>query len=68
MQVLREATAPIRATLEALHPVVEAAAAAMAELARALQPVAQQTATARRDRPAWAPPTGPVVNPNANTV
>ncbi|MFF1962957.1 hypothetical protein ACFVW5_04915 [Streptomyces sp. NPDC058232] len=59
MQVLREATAPIRATIEALRPIAEAAAAAMAELARALQPAAQQTTAARNDRPAWATPYGP---------
>ncbi|WP_433916921.1 hypothetical protein [Streptomyces sp. NBC_01744] len=58
MQVLRAATAPIRATLEALRPIAEAAAA-MAELARALAPVAQQTTAARRDLPAWTTPHWP---------
>ncbi|WP_030980839.1 YncE family protein [Streptomyces sp. NRRL S-1824] len=60
-------TQPNGVAISPISP-AEAAATAMAELARALQPVAQQTATACRDRPAWAPPTGPVVNPNTNTV
>ncbi|MFB7310635.1 hypothetical protein [Streptomyces sp. NPDC056192] len=34
-------------------------AAAMAELGRALQPVAQQATGSRRDRPPWATPYGP---------
>ncbi|THA54282.1 hypothetical protein [Streptomyces sp. A1136] len=57
--VMSEALAPIRAAMEAFKPMAQAAAAAMAELARALRPVAQQTAAARRDRPAWATPYGP---------
>ncbi|BBA98299.1 hypothetical protein RVR_4431 [Actinacidiphila reveromycinica] len=56
--VLAEAMAPIRTFMEAMRPVAKAAAAAMAELARALQPVARQVA-AGRDRPAWASPYGP---------
>ncbi|MBT2453306.1 hypothetical protein [Streptomyces sp. ISL-86] len=57
--VMSEALAPIRAAMEAFKPIAQAAAAAMAELARALRPIAQQTAAARRDRPAWATPYGP---------
>ncbi|MGW3735188.1 hypothetical protein [Streptomyces sp. NPDC005148] len=45
-------------TLEAMQ-VLREATAPMAELARALKPVAQQTAPARRDRPAWATLSGP---------
>ncbi|MFD6935277.1 hypothetical protein ACFWAP_03845 [Streptomyces goshikiensis] len=60
MQVLREATAPMRKVLESLRPLAEAATAAMAELARALGPVVQQQAAARAtSRPAWASPYGP---------
>ncbi|MFD5788633.1 hypothetical protein ACFWH1_18670 [Streptomyces sp. NPDC127037] len=56
--VLAEAMAPIRTFMEAMRPVATAAAAAMAELARALQPIARRAATGR-DRPAWASPYGP---------
>jgi hypothetical protein len=52
--VIAEAAAPIRALMEAMQPIAQAAAATMAELARALQSTA-----GRRDRPAWATPYGP---------
>ncbi|MFE3378779.1 hypothetical protein [Streptomyces anulatus] len=57
-QLLTEMTASVRAALEALRPVAAAAARAMADLSRALAPVARQ-ATTRPDRPAWASPYGP---------
>lgn len=59
-QLLAEATAPVRAMLEALRPIAENAARAMAELARALAPITKQLATGNRgDRLAWVSPYGP---------
>lgn len=59
-QLLTEATAPVRAMLEALRPLAESATRAMAELARALAPITRQAATSNRgDRPAWVSPYGP---------
>ncbi|MFC8463383.1 hypothetical protein [Streptomyces sp. NPDC057250] len=53
--LLAEATAPVRAMLDALRPITEAAARTMAELTRALAPVTN----GRSDRPAWISPYGP---------
>ncbi|MEU6929007.1 hypothetical protein AB0A05_07565 [Streptomyces sp. NPDC046374] len=57
--VLAEALAPIRACMDALRPMAQAAAAAMAELGRALNQAAPVARAARADRPAWASPYGP---------
>lgn len=57
--LLDEGTAAIRRFLQALPPVAKAAAAAAADLERALQPVARPAAGRRRDRPTWASPYGP---------
>ncbi|WSA82678.1 hypothetical protein OG930_43835 [Streptomyces sp. NBC_01799] len=57
--VLAEAMAPMCSLMEAFQPLAEAAAAAIAELGRALQPVAQQATGSRRDRPPGAAPYGP---------
>lgn len=60
--VVAEAAAPVMALMqkmaEAMQPVIQAASAAMAELARAFKPATGKTA-ARRDRPVWASPYGP---------
>ncbi|WP_228976704.1 hypothetical protein [Streptomyces sp. DH12] len=57
--VLAEVLAPVRAVMEALRPMAQAAAAAMADLARALRQAATATRGTRADRPAWASPYGP---------
>ncbi|MFD0209174.1 hypothetical protein ACFVH9_08550 [Streptomyces hirsutus] len=57
--VMSEATATLRALMDAVRPAAEAAAAAMAALVRALQTAPQPPARARRDRPAWVSPYGP---------
>ncbi|WP_199570581.1 hypothetical protein [Streptomyces murinus] len=61
--VVAEAAAPVMALMkkmaEAMQPMMQAASAAMAELARAFKPTTGKTAAARRDRPAWASPYGP---------
>jgi hypothetical protein len=55
--IVREAAAPMRTLFDALLPLAEAAARAMADLARALAPVVQQLHA--RDRPPWVSPYGP---------
>ncbi|MFD3609001.1 hypothetical protein ACFWXA_13170 [Streptomyces atroolivaceus] len=57
--VMAEALAPIRAAIDAMKPMAQAAATAMAELSRALRQAAPATVAARADRPAWASPYGP---------
>ncbi|MEU2487101.1 hypothetical protein ABZ593_21140 [Streptomyces sp. NPDC012617] len=57
--VMAEALVPIRAAIEALAPMAQTLAAAMAELRRALRQTTTKAAAARRDRPAWATPYGP---------
>ncbi|RWZ73361.1 hypothetical protein EQK42_24840, partial [Streptomyces albidoflavus] len=57
--VLAEALQPIRAAIEALRPMAEAAATAMGDLGRALRQTTPAAQAARRDRPAWATPYGP---------
>jgi uncharacterized protein YukE len=64
-QAREEFAACLRRLVDAFQPLVAAAKAAMAELVKALQPIAQQLAEqtkpgrARRDRPAWMSPYGP---------
>ncbi|MFB8347981.1 hypothetical protein [Streptomyces niveus] len=57
--VMAEALVPIRKMIEAFQLIAQAAAAAMAELGRALRQNAPAATAVRRDRPAWASPYGP---------
>ncbi|MGW6416328.1 hypothetical protein [Streptomyces sp. NPDC055055] len=59
-RILAAATTPVHAALEALRPIAETAARAMADLARVLAPVTKQLAGSNRgDRPDWVTPYGP---------
>lgn len=67
-EYVREFRAALRSLVDPLQPLMAAAARALAELAKALQPVARQlaehaaassTPARRRDRPAWATTYGP---------
>ncbi|MDX2922726.1 hypothetical protein [Streptomyces sp. NE06-03C] len=59
--VMTEALAPVRTAIEAMRPMMKAAAAAMAEMTRVLRTALppQQSDRTGRDRPAWATPYGP---------
>lgn len=60
--IIREAAAPLRAAIQALQPLMQMAADAMAELLRAAQQAAtgiRASTKAPRTRPAWMSAYGP---------